>query len=329
MESQMPKASVIIITHNRPRLLQRAVESARIAGTDLEIVVVDNASVDETPELCKSLPGIEYVRIERKQELGGARNVGLAASRGEYVTFLDDDDVRLPNTVDQQIGILETEPSTGLIYGQAIFANQDSNPQHRSYPRECPQGDIFWKLLTRNFIPCGSVIFRRSCLSRVGLFDDDIPRITDWDLWVRIAELYPIIAVETPVFVWRRSTPASGQATSQAAKVVLVAVRQFRRRWMNLQRAANASRESRQAAWRGFCENMAEHLIWESARAVRYGHFYQASKNVLTVRRLHPLAIAWIVKNRISRPQWTRIRDYWSEAISHADAGENRVSRKM
>src|SRR5205807_3067384 len=117
--------------------------------------------------------------------------VGLAASRGEYVTFLDDDDVRLPNTVDQQIEILETEPSIGLIYGQAILGDQDGNPKHRSYPRECPRGDIFWKLLTRNFIPCGSVVFRRSCLSRVGLFDDDIPRVADWDLWVRVAELYP------------------------------------------------------------------------------------------------------------------------------------------
>jgi glycosyltransferase involved in cell wall biosynthesis len=325
----MPKASIIIITHNRPRLLQRAVESARTAGTNLEIVVVDNASLEETAELCKSLRFIKYTRIERKQELGGARNVGLAASRGEYVTFLDDDDMRLPNTIDQQIRILENNPSLGLIYGQAIFGDQDCNPQHRLYPRECPHGDIFWKLLTRNFIPCGSVIFRRSCLTRVGLFDDGIERMADWDLWVRIAEFYPVGAIETPVFVWRRSTPRSGQATSQAAKVVWVAVRQFRRRWMRLQRTTEAARESRQAAWRGFCENMAEHLIWESARAVRYGHFTQGLKNLLTLPRLHPLAIGWMVKNRISRPQWTRIRDWWTDTMSKTEGVETPAPRKM
>src|SRR5712692_871076 len=178
----MIKASVIITTRNRPHLFPRAVESARAAGSDVEIVVVDDASHDETASVCKRLEGINYVRVEHNQKVAGARNVGLVASRGEYLSFLDDDDTRLPDSLDRQIELLEQAPAAGLIYGQAIVESE-GRLQHRSYPLQCPQGDIFWKILSRNFIPCGSVVFRRSCLARVGLLDDRIPGLDDWDLW--------------------------------------------------------------------------------------------------------------------------------------------------
>jgi len=209
----MIKASIIITTHHRPHLLPRAVESARAAGTGVEIVVVDDASTDETAEVCKNLAGINYVRVEHNQKVAGARNVGLVASHGEYLSFLDDDDTRLPHSLDRQIDLFEQTPGAGLIYGQAIVESGGTLPS-RSYPAECPQGDIFWKLLSRNFIPCGSVVFRRSCLSRVGLLDDRIPGLDDWDLWVRIAEIFPVIAIETPVTVWQRSSPAASLSSS-------------------------------------------------------------------------------------------------------------------
>ena len=136
----------------------------------------------------------------------------MVASRGEYLSFLDDDDIRLPGSLDAQIEALERQPQAGLIYGRAIWGDQRGEPGSRSYPTECPEGDVFWKLLSRNFIPCGSAVFRRSCLARVGLLDDSVSGIDDWDLWVRIAELYPISMTEVPVIVWRRSTPTSGGA---------------------------------------------------------------------------------------------------------------------
>ncbi|MDQ5836983.1 MAG: glycosyltransferase, partial [Acidobacteriota bacterium] len=98
----MPSVSVIIPTHNRPRLLPRAVESAHAAGEDVEVVIVDDASTDETAEVCRGLAGVKYIRLERNQGVAGARNVGLLASGGEYVAFLDDDDLRLPGSLDLQ-----------------------------------------------------------------------------------------------------------------------------------------------------------------------------------------------------------------------------------
>src|SRR5688572_29746879 len=99
----MPKVNIIIATRNRCTLLQRAVESARRAGSDVEIIVVDDSSEDQTPEVCKTWSDVSYIRPKLKLGLGGARNVGLIASSAPYISFLDDDDVRLAGSIDMQV----------------------------------------------------------------------------------------------------------------------------------------------------------------------------------------------------------------------------------
>lgn len=288
----MKKLSVIIATRNRPRVLPRAVESARRAGAEVEIVVVDDASTEETQEVCRHLSGINYVRAERRQGLGGARNLGIVASEGEYLSFLDDDDVRLPGSLDLQLEALESAPEAGFVYGQASVGDQDCVPTGEVYPRHCPRGDVFWELLAQNFVPCPSVIFRRSCLYRVGLLDDQSPVIEDWDLWVRIAELYPVIALERPVVVWRRSTPTSGQLTSQPVEMVRHSTRHFQRRWLTLPRATNAPARVRREAKRQFSINMSKHLMWQAACSLKEGQVSSARQNALAALCLHPLGVA-------------------------------------
>lgn len=288
----MPTVSIIIATYNRPHLLPRAVESAHKAGKDVEIVVVDDASGEETSTACRALSGIRYVRIERNQKLGGARNVGILASSGEFITFLDDDDVRLPGSLDVQCRALASAPKAGFVYGQTILGDQDCLPTGYIYPTPCPQGDVFWELLERNFISCPSAVFRRSCLYRIGLPGATIPGIEDWDLWIRLAELYPVVAVEQPVAIYRRATPASGQFTSHAAEMVRLLTRAHRQRWMTLPRARSATAAKRRAARQGFSRNMANHLIWEAGRSLRHGHLLSAQKNLLTALSLHPLGVA-------------------------------------
>src|SRR5260370_8841819 len=143
MPNLNPKASIIIATHDRPQLLPRAVESARAAGSSVEIVVVDDASTDQTAQLCQTLSGIKYVRVERNQRVAGARNIGLVASRGEYVSFLDDDDARLADSLDVQIEMLEREPRAGLIYGRATFGDKHATPAPPSFPTACPAAVLF------------------------------------------------------------------------------------------------------------------------------------------------------------------------------------------
>ena len=287
----MHRVSIIITTHNRPRLLSRAVASARLSGRDPEIVVVDDASTDETGEACRSLQGIRYIRVERRQGVACARNVGLQASSCEFISFLDDDDERLPGSLDMQVECLEAEPRAGMIYGQALIVGVGGAAAQRLYPKHCPRGDIFWELLEQNFIPCGSAVFRRSCLMRVGLLDERVPGIDDWDLWLRMAEHFNVTATERPVYSWRRSAPGSGQGSSSGARMVRMAVRQFRERWMRLDRAAQAPRGARRAARHAFSEGMARHLVWEAVRAQAAGRTRQAAGNIFTGLRLLPSAM--------------------------------------
>ncbi|HZT58831.1 MAG TPA: glycosyltransferase family A protein [Pyrinomonadaceae bacterium] len=307
----MPSVSVIIPTHNRPRLLPRAVESARAAGRDVEVVVVDDASRDETAGVCVSLRGIRYVRVESNRRVAGARNVGLLASSGEYVSFLDDDDLRLPGTLDRQTALLDARADVGMVYGQALVADRAGARACDPYPAPCPQGDIFWHLLRRNFVPSGGAVFRRSCLMRVGMLDEAAHGLDDWDLWIRIAELYAVAALEEPVCVWRRSSPASGQGSSEAAELVARCRRQWLERWAKLPRAAAATDAQRREAWRGFSANMAAHLVCEAGRALACGRPGQAAKSAAALR-LFPLGLARVSFDRaralslIGRPRSRR-----------------------
>lgn len=294
----MQRVSIIITTHNRPGLLSQSVASARLSGRDPEIVVVDDASTDETGEVCRSLRDISYVRVERRQGVACARNVGLRASSCEFISFLDDDDERLPGSLDMQVERLEAEPRAAMIYGQALIVGGSGAAAQRLYPKHCPRGDIFWELLEQNFIPCGSAVFRRSSLMRVGLLDERVPGIDDWDLWLRMAERFNVTATERPVYSWRRSAPGSGQGSSSGARMVRMAVRQFRERWMRLDRAAQAPRSTRRAAWHAFSEGMARHLVWEAARAQAAGQTRQAAANIFTGLRLLPSAMLCVPFDR-------------------------------
>ena len=114
----MPDVSIIIPTHNRPHLLPRAVESAQRAGRDVEVILVDDASTDATAKVARSLHGIKYIRLEHNEGVAGARNLGILASRADYIAFLDDDDLRLPGSLDAQVEALKENPERGLPAGR-------------------------------------------------------------------------------------------------------------------------------------------------------------------------------------------------------------------
>ena len=281
--------SVIIATHNRPRLVPRAVESALAAGRDVEVIVVDDASPsDETEEVCRRYAGVRYFRAARNQRLGGARNIGIALSRGTFITFLDDDDTRLPGSIDAQREALLADPGAEMVYGQATleWAAGDSGPE--KFPEECPAGDVFWQLMERNFVPCPAVLFRREVLFRVGLPQDTTPG-EDWDCWLRIAEVGRVLATARPVATYRKGNPRSGQVTSGAAYMVRTLTGLYKNRWQRLERVRGDA-VRRRRAWRAFSYNMATHLVWETGRALRHGRFQAAARNLWTALTLHPLA---------------------------------------
>ena len=284
----MPKTSVIIATHSRPNLLRRAVESAKSAGNDIEVIVVDDASMDETAEVCSRLPSIRYIRVDRNQRVAGARNIGILGSAAEYITFLDDDDYRLPDSLDQQVSILDEHPEVGLVYGRALVANQEGEVtgEYQALPKY-PEGDVFWDLLISNFICCHTAVFRKSCLSRIGILDASIPGIDDWDLWIRISDLYGVAAVDKPVSVWRQATVGSNQGSSNVARLVSMAVNTHMNKWMNLPRAFNAPLDLRNRVIQKFRDSQASFLLTDAAVSLAAGSSLKAIQELLNVFRLN------------------------------------------
>lgn len=321
----MPTTSVVITTHNRPHLLPRAIASAQAAGADVEVVVVDDASNDETATVCRNLAGIRYVRIERNQQVAGARNIGILNSTGNYIAFLDDDDVRLAGSLDLQTAALSSAPEAGLIYGQALIGNGQRNAQQVApetfYPRHCPHGDVFRELLEQNFIPCGAAVFRRSCLFRIGLLDQSVPGIDDWDLWIRIAALYPVIVLEQPVMVWRKSSPVSRQGTSAVDEIAVMSTHQLKRRWLKLPQATNFPPNIRRDVWRRFSKNSTSQMAVETISALRDRHYAAARKNFLTMIRLHPRASVRLVASSSAIRHlrgWAKGDRTRQDALSHS-----------
>lgn len=304
----MATVSVIIPTHSRPHLLPRAVESAKAAATDVEVVVVDDASTDETAELCRTLEGIRYIRLEQNLGVAGARNAGVRASSAEYIAFLDDDDLRLPGSLDLQLAALRDNPDASLIYGQALIGGATDRFAQDRYPETCLEGDVFWQLLAQNFIPSGSVVSRRSCLLSIGLLDQSIPGIDDWDLWIRIAALHPVAAVAQPVVIWNRPSPDSEQTSSRAVEMVAMSTKQFRRHWSQMPRVSQAPAAARRNAWRQFSQNMASHLTCEALRSLSCGKFINARRCVAAALRHHSGGLAWrIVRaSKVTVHAWRR-----------------------
>lgn len=290
-KESMARVSVIIPTFNRPDLLPRSVESALRAGSDVEVVVVDDASVDKTASVCAKLQGIKHVRLDSNRGVAGARNAGLRVSSSEFVSFLDDDDLRLPNSLDAQIDLLAAQPDAGMIYGRALYGNERCEPKGGSYPDECPQGDLFWQLMEWNFVPCPTVIFRRACLERVGLLDESAAGVDDWDLWVRIAELYPVLAIDQPVAIWRQPTATSGQFSFRADRMHRRAYRLHRDKWLRLPRSMQADYELRWNASRAFADRATQQMFWESVSRFRSGLRLDALRLALEMTRLHPLTV--------------------------------------
>jgi glycosyltransferase involved in cell wall biosynthesis len=287
----MPKVSVIIATRNRCSFVTRAVESARNASRDAEIIIVDDASEDQTPEVCAEWADIKCIRLQRQLGPGGARNVGLIASTSPYITFLDDDDLRLPGSIDLQLDLLEAQPAAGMIYGKVLYGDNEGRASGGGYPDHCQQGDLFWQLLCWNFIPCATVVFRRECVSRLGLLQEEARGIEDWDLWVRIAELYPVLAVDETVAIWRRPSPGSGQFTSREEQLHLTARRLLKDEWLRLPRARNGSAAQRRKVFRDFAAHVSQQLVWSAGARLKDGRFLESSQAALAGARMYPVSL--------------------------------------
>ncbi len=201
---RLPRVSIIIPTYNRSKLLRVALESA-LAQTypNIEVIVVDDGSTDDTATVMAQYAGrVTYLK-QANQDVAAARNTGIRAASGEYLTFLDDDDLILPTKIARQVHVLDSQPGVGLVHCQFYRANGDGN--YLDKMGLLPEGKVLHKLVCSNFVWVGAPLVRRHCFDQVGLFDEGIPSATaDWDMWLRIAQAgYRFACIQEPLGVYR------------------------------------------------------------------------------------------------------------------------------
>lgn len=201
VEHAMPFVSVIIPTFNRAQVLGRALDSV-FAQTfqNFEIVVVDDGSTDETPELLAAYGSRVTVLAQANRGVSSARNRGIRASSGEYVAFLDSDDAWLPDKLTRQIAVLDQHPDIPLCHTEEIWIRRGVRVnQMKKHHKQ--GGYIFPACLPFCVISPSSAMLRRAVFDEVGDFDESLPACEDYDLWLRITKTYPVIFISDPLIV--------------------------------------------------------------------------------------------------------------------------------
>ncbi len=229
--TQNPLVSVLIPTYNRKNLLLRALKSVfDQTYHNLEVVVVDDASTDNTEKSLRKSRFWEKTSFIRHQENKGApasRNTAVKNSSGDFIAFLDSDDVWHPVKIKKQIEVLQENPEYSLVFTK--YQVHKSGKTHTAphvdfFPQKRSQNKLKKLLYKRSFILNSSVLVKRSCLKKAGLFDESLPSLEDWELWIRFADYCRFFFIPQ-VMVEKYSPPdqitRDKKAFVQAIKLIL------------------------------------------------------------------------------------------------------------
>lgn len=206
--AEQPLVSVILPTYKRPNLLPRAIQSV-LGQTyrNLELIVVDDASPDNTESVVRQFddPRLRYIRLPVNRHAAAARNIGIKESRGEFVAFLDDDDMWLVQKLEKQVKALQAASSdvgwclSGHIRietNRSRYFGGDFYIRQLDYANGIGTGGPEWYL-----IATPGWFVRRRVLDQAGHFDERIRSWDDWELGLRLTQVCKKIVVDEPLWV--------------------------------------------------------------------------------------------------------------------------------
>lgn len=197
----MPKVSVVIPAYNRAKFIE--VVAATVLAqtfTDLELIIVDDGSQDETRDVCARLAEcdvrVRYI-FQENQGPNAARNTGIRAAKGAFVAFLDSDDRWISTKLEKQLAIVEHDTTVGVLYCDYARIDEAGQISPALHPPNIDLPTMYESLLYYNIVhgSASAVLVRRECFDRVGLFDESFHWLEDWDMWIRLAQHYQFAMV--------------------------------------------------------------------------------------------------------------------------------------
>jgi glycosyltransferase involved in cell wall biosynthesis len=196
--------TAVIATYNYGRFVTEAVESV-LAQTyaNVEIIVVDDGSTDDTRQrLAPYADRLRYI-YQDNQSVAAARNTGIRAARGDFIAFLDADDLWHPQKLELQTRYLAGHPAVGLVAVDRLAEGAASWPPLNgcAHPRARPI-TVEELIIKPHFAPSG-VLVRKPCFDRAGYFDTSLRNAEDYDMWIRIACSFAVVKLEAPLWWYR------------------------------------------------------------------------------------------------------------------------------
>jgi glycosyltransferase involved in cell wall biosynthesis len=215
----MPKVSVVIPAYNAMTYLPETVASVlQQTFSDFELIIVNDGSSDNIVEWVSGLedPRVKIISQENRG-VAAARNTGIAHAQGEYIAFLDADDLWEPTKLEKQTYCLDNNPPVGLVYTWTALIDQWGRPTRRVWNPHI-EGNVWEHIVVNDMISTGSSpMIRSKCFEAVGVFDPTLASCEDRDMWTRIAVHYPFALVKEFLTFYRRH---AHNMTNQHQKII-------------------------------------------------------------------------------------------------------------
>lgn len=227
--SAAPMVSVIIPCYNHAHFLSEAIESVQAqTHRPTQVVVVDDGSTDDTQQVATRYADVQYI-YQDNQGLAAARNTGIRESTGDFLIFLDADDRLLPTATAAGLKCIDTHPDCAFVYGSFRWIAEDG--AIIGVPAATPvDADAYRMLLRRNVIAMhGTVLYRRSALEAVGGYDPSLPACEDYDIYLRLAQQFPVACHDEAVAEYRLHTSNMHRNRSLILRTALIALRKQRK----------------------------------------------------------------------------------------------------
>jgi GT2 family glycosyltransferase len=296
--------SVVIPCFNLAHFLPDAIESV-LAQTypEVEIVVVDDGSTDNTAAVVARYPTVRYIRQENAG-VAAARNTGLRSTNGDLLTFLDADDFLSLDALAVGVRALQDHPEAAFVFGYATFLMEDGTEPSVPY-RPTFANDYYARLLAGcPIVAPGSVMVRRSVLSVVGPFDPQLHHLEDYDLYYRVARAFPIHCHGHTVVTYRRhgtnATSSGGRAALRDAMTVLARQHESVRHDPALRQAYRRGRDY----WAGHLGML---VVRDVQAEVARDRWWPAARDGMTLLRWWPRGLLTLMrspKHVSAMPEW-------------------------